>query len=488
MSFGFLGIQFGFALQNANVSRIFETLGARVDEIPILWVAAPVTGLLVQPIIGYFSDRTWNFLGRRRPYFLAGAVLASLSLIVMPNSPALWFAAGMLWIMDASINVSMEPFRAFVGDNLPSSQRTTGFAMQSFFIGTGAVIASSLPWVLTNWLGLSNQAPEGVIPDSVKWSFYIGAVVFFSAVLWTVLRSKEYSPVELAAFDEDDDVKAGPWDVPEKGGAVNSFRNGLILIVLGAGLTLWFALSHFPKELFLFSAGLLLTGILFLSANLMKKTTGSGTGFVLMVEDMQRMPRTMKQLAVVQFFSWFALFSMWIYITPAVTSHLYFTSDTTSKLYNDGADWVSLCMGLYNGVAALVAFGLPILARRTSRRDAHMICLILGGIALASIYFLPDPNWLLAPMIGIGIAWASILSVPYAMLVGALPAAKMGFYMGVFNFFIVIPQLVAAALLGFIVRTFFDGSAVHALIVGGVAMIIAGLLCRRVEDLDEVKI
>jgi maltose/moltooligosaccharide transporter len=487
MSFGFLGIQFGFALQNSNVSRIFETLGAKVDDIPILWVAAPLTGLIVQPIIGYFSDRTWNFLGRRRPYFLAGALLASMALIIMPNSPSLWFAAGMLWILDASINISMEPFRAFVGDNLPSKQRTAGFAMQSFFIGTGAVVASSLPYVFTNWFNVSNQAPEGQIPDSVKWSFYIGGIVYILAVLWTIIRSKEYTPVELAAFTEREN-ETGSVEAPSQTRtSVNAFRTGLILLVIGLILTIWFGFSHFPKELFLFSSGALLIGILFLVAGFLKRTTGKASGFVTMMEDIHDMPPAMRQLAIVQFFSWFALFAMWIYTTSAVTSHLYHTSDPTSRAYNDGADWVSLCMGIYNGVAALVAFGLPVLARRTSRRVAHMIALICGGLGLVSVYFLPDPQWLILSMVGVGIAWASILSVPYAMLVGSLPSHKMGYYMGVFNFFIVIPQIVAAALLGFFVKSFFDGSAVHALILGGLAMIVAGFLCLRVNDVDDKK-
>lgn len=488
MSFGFLGIQFGFALQNANVSRIFETLGAKVDDIPILWVAAPLTGLIVQPIIGYFSDRTWNFLGRRRPYFLAGALLASVSLIVMPNSPALWFAAGMLWILDASINISMEPFRAFVGDNLPSHQRTKGFAMQSFFIGTGAVIASSLPYVFTNWFNISNQAPEGIIPDSVKWSFYTGGVVFLSAVLWTIFRSKEYTPVELAAFTETHDIEKPLHKEEFSTGAVQSFRTGVFFVVIGIILTTWFGLSDFPKELFLFSSGALLIGLLFLVAGMLKRSTGHSSGFVTMMDDILHMPKAMRQLAVVQFFSWFALFSMWIYATSAVTSHLYHTTDPTSELYNDGADWVSLCMGIYNGVAALVAFGLPVLAARTSRRVAHMIALICGGLGLISVYFLPNPLWLILSMVGVGIAWASILSVPYAMLVGSLPSHKMGYYMGVFNFFIVIPQIVAAALLGFLVRNLFGNSSVHALILGGLSMIVAGFLCLRVNDVDDIKI
>ncbi len=391
----------------------------------------------------------------------------------------------MLWIMDASINISMEPFRAFVGDNLPSSQRTKGFAMQSFFIGTGAVIASSLPYVFTNWLGISNQAPDGVIPDSVKWSFYIGGGVYFLAVIWTVLRSKEYSPVELASFTEN--IEAGRNTATSSGErkSIDTFRSGMVFLVIGLLLTVWFGVGGFPKELFLFSSGALVIGMLYLAASYMKRSTGRAGGFVAMIDDLHHMPPAMKQLAVVQFFSWFGLFAMWIYTTSAVTSHLYQTTDTTSKLYNDGADWVSLCMGLYNGVAALVAFALPVLAKATSRRHAHMIALILGGLGLASIYILPDPQWLVLSMVGVGIAWASILSVPYAMLVGSLPAHKMGFYMGVFNFFIVIPQIVAAALLGFIVKTFFMGSAVHALVIGGLSLIVAGVLCLRVHDADD---
>jgi len=266
---------------------------------------------------------------------------------------------------------------------------------------------------------------------------------------------------------------------------VENFRTGVIFLVIGLILTMWFGLSDFPKELFLFSSGALLAGILFMAAGVMKRTTGKRSGFVTMVDDLQHMPPAMKQLAVVQFFSWFALFSMWIYTTSAVTSHLYHTSDATSKLYNDGADWVSLCMGIYNGVAAIVAFGLPVLAARTNRKTAHMIALILGGLGLMSVYFLPDPQWLILSMVGVGIAWASILSVPYAMLVGSLPSHKMGYYMGVFNFFIVIPQIVAAALLGFLVKTLFDGSSVHALLIGGASMILAGVLCQRVNDVDD---
>jgi len=421
MSFGFLGIQFGFALQNANVSRIFETLGASQDELPILWLAAPVTGLLVQPIIGYFSDRTWHpRWGRRRPFFAVGAILASLALCIMPNAGLLWIAAGTLWLMDASINISMEPFRAFVGDMLPGHQRTRGFAMQSFFIGIGAVVASMLPYILTNWLGVSNTAPAGEIPNSVKWSFYMGAIAFFSAVMWTVSRTKEYPPDDLEKLKADN-------------------KNLSSVQIL--------------RESF---------------------------------EGIFQMPKTMAQLAVVQFFSWFALFSMWIYTTSAVTKHIYGTSDTSSALYNEGADWVGIMFATYNGVAALTALMLPWLAKVTSRKITHLICLCCGGLGLLSFYMIKDPNLLIMSMVGVGIAWASILSVPYAMLSSSLPAKKMGYYMGVFNFFIVIPQIVAAGILGFMLRNFLDGAAINAIIVGGASMILAGFLSLIVDDKEEV--
>ena len=422
MSFGFLGIQFGFALQNANVSRIFETLGASIDQIPILWIAAPVTGLIVQPIIGYLSDRTWGKLGRRRPYFLIGAILASLSLLIMPNSPSLWIAAGMLWIMDASINISMEPFRALVADLLPSEQRTTGFAVQSFFIGTGAIIASVLPYIFTNWLGISNTAPAGQIPPSVRYSFYIGAFAFISAVSWTVFRTKEYPPENIELFEH------------------NKLQ----------------------------SKGLL-------------------KGVVEIFKSFVGMPKTMIQLAVVQFFSWFALFAMWIYTTPAVTHHIYGATDTSSELFNEGANWVGVLFAIYNGFAALTAFLLPWIAKRTSRKTVHMISLICGGIGLASFYFIKDPNLLLISELGIGLAWSSILAMPYAILAGSIPSEKMGVYMGIFNFFIVIPQITAAAILGFFVNHFFNNEAIYALLIGGASMVVAAVLVMFVNDLDEVQ-
>lgn len=490
MSFGFLGIQIGFALQNANVSRIFETLGAKVENIPILWIAAPVTGLLIQPIVGYFSDRTWNRLGRRRPYFLGGAILASLALLFMPNSPSLWVAAGMLWIMDASINISMEPFRAFVGDNLPSEQRTTGFAMQSFLIGTGAVAASILPWLLTRQFGVSNEAPQGVIPDSVRLSFIFGAAVFFAAVLWTVLRSKEYSPEEMAAFSENQAREVAIGKVRSAaehavlGGRQISL--GIALLVLGTLVSAWLA-SAAIYQVMILSAGVAVAGLLLIVSGMLQRRGSYDNGFVTILNDFQDMPRTMKQLAWVQFFSWFALFSMWIYTTPAVTAHLYGTTDTTSAAYNEGANWVGVGFGAYNGVAAIVAFLIPVLARKTSRKTAHAICLACGALGLLSILLLKDPRLLLGSMVGVGIAWASILAMPYAILTGSLPPSKMGYYMGVFNFFIVIPQIVAAAILGFFVSRFFGGQAIYALAIGGGSLLLAALLTLRVEDRDDAE-
>ena len=487
MSFGFLGIQFGFALQNANVSRIFETLGADIGSIPILWIAAPVTGLIVQPIIGHMSDKTWNRLGRRRPYFLGGAILASTAIIFMPNSPVLWVAAGMLWIMDASINISMEPFRAFVGDMLPNEQRTIGFSMQSFFIGTGAVIASALPYIMTNWFNISNTAPPGEIPDSVKFSFYVGGAVFFLAVLWTIIKSKEYSPEELKIFSEAELKanlsRANIYDViPVK--AQMLFRNGLIWSLGGliGSLIIYFILKENDFGLYVLFIGAFLFGLLQVLVGFLSNKEKAERGLVTVMNDLYKMPKTMKQLAVVQFFSWFALFAMWIYTTPAVTHHIYGATDPTSALYNEGADWVGVLMAVYNGFAAVMAFVLVALAKKFNRKKVHMISLICGGLAFASFYIIKDPELLLVSELGIGLAWASILAMPYAILTGSLPAEKMGVYMGIFNFFIVIPQITAAAILGFFVKNVFGGEAIYALLLGGASMIIAGLLVNIVDD------
>jgi len=488
MSFGFLGIQFGFALQNANVSRIFETLGAKVENIPILWIAAPVTGLIIQPIIGHMSDNTWNRLGRRRPYFLTGAILASLALILMPNSPVLWIAAGMLWIMDASINISMEPFRAFVGDMLPSEQRTTGFATQSFFIGTGAVIASVLPYVLTNWFHIQNTAPAGHIPLSVKLSFYIGGVVFISAVIWTVIRTKEYSPEELKEFSSEEKSKANYVPDAENIHPSGVFvKRGIYWILAGVLLSIIIRFYSLEKELYILSVGIGTFGLIQIITGLFVSGGKTKSGLVVVLSDLYSMPKTMRQLAIVQFFSWFALFSMWIYTTSAVTSHIYGTKDPTSELYNQGANWVGILFAVYNGFAALVAFLLPVLAKLTNRRVTHSISLIAGGLGLISIILIHTPHMLILSMLGIGLAWASILAMPYAILTGSLPVNKMGTYMGIFNFFIVIPQILAASILGFFVRDVFGGESIYALVTGGVSMFIAALLILFVNDVDESK-
>ncbi len=424
MSFGFFGIQFGFALQNANVSRIFQTLGAEIDKIGILWIAAPITGLLVQPIIGYLSDRTWHpKWGRRRPFFFIGALFSAIALFLMPQSSVLWMAATLLWVLDASINISMEPFRAFVGDKLPSSQRTTGFATQTFFICLGAVIASLLPYIFTNYLNISNTAPECVISDSVKYSFYIGAVVFLFSVLWTVFTTKEFPPENIESWAQ------------EK-----------------------------------------------------LKTKGLMHGFAEITTGIFKMPTTMLQLAVVQFFTWLAFFAMWIYTTSGIAQNAFGTTDTTSKTFQDAGDWVGVMFMVYNGVSAITAFLLPMLAKRIGRKYTHMICLIIGGIGLVSMLFIESKMMLLLPMVGVGLAWSSTLTMPYAILAGALPASKMGFYMGVFNFFIVIPQILAAAILGFFVKTMFNEQGIYALVIGGISMIIAGLLNIIVKDKDDEKL
>lgn len=418
MSFGFFGIQFAFALQNANVSRIFQTLGAEIDDIGYLWIAAPVTGLIVQPIIGYMSDRTWHRKwGRRRPFFFVGALFAAFALFVMPHSHVLWMAAIMLWVLDASINVSMEPFRAFVGDKLPPSQRTLGFATQTFFIGLGAVIASMLPYVLTNYFGVSNVAPEHIIPDAVKYSFYAGAVVIFLSVLWTVITSDEYPPEDIEKWRREKQSSRG-------------FTKGFVEIVKG--------IAHIPK--------------------------------------------TMKQLAIVQFFTWVGFYCMWLYTTGAVAENVYHTSDASSQGFQDAGNWVGVMFTTYNFISFAAAFLLPVIAKKISRVWTHLISLVLGGIGLVLIFFIKDHQLLLVPMVLVGIAWASTLTIPYAILAGSLPAEKMGFYMGVFNFFIVIPQLIASGIMGLLIRYVFGHQAIYALVFGGICMIIGGLCNLLVND------
>src|ERR1700761_7403514 len=470
MCFGFLGLQFGLALQNANVSRIFQTLGANVNDIPALWIAAPLTGLIVQPIIGHYSDRTWNRLGRRRPYFLAGALFASLALLWMPNAPVLWVAAGLLWILDASINVSMEPFRALVGDQLPTQQRPAGYAMQSFFIGAGAVIASILPWVLAK-LGVTNVAKDGGIPDTVKYAFYGGGAVLLGAVLWTIVTTREYAPAQLQSFT--DNVADGPTaDVSR------AWRPGLLLLLVGIAVLL--AIRHFSleKEVYLLASGLIVFGLLF---TWLSHTRSHGMLREVM-GDLYGMPTSMRRLAGVQLFSWFALFAMWIYTTAGVTQTIYATTDTTSSVYNEGANWVGVLFAAYNGFGALAAVVIPLMARRWGLRISHVMNLCLGGAGLLSFLYIRDPRWLLASMVGVGFAWASILSLPYALLSDNLPTAKMGVYMGIFNFFVVIPQLLAASVLGLLLRLCFHTQPIWALGMGGVSLLIAGLCTLRVPE------
>lgn len=426
---GFLGIQFGFALQNANASRILQNFGADVEHLSWFWLAAPVTGLIIQPLVGHYSDRTWTRMGRRKPYFLAGAILASVALCLMPNSgslagfvPPMFVGAGMLMIMDASLNISMEPFRALVGDMLPSEQRTAGFSVQATLIGLGAVVGSFLPYILAEWVGISKVAPAGEVPDNVIFSFYFGAVVFLTTIIWTLMKTNEYSPEELARFN-------GIEESADKLGGLS--------------------------EIF---------------------------------KDFAAMPKTMKQLGVVQFFSWFALFSMWVFSTPAIAQHVYGTAvdDTSSAAYNDAGNWVGVMFTVYNAVSAGFAMLLPIIAAKLGRKRTHSLALLIGAVGFLSIYFIKDPNLLLGSMICVGFAWASILSMPYAILAGAIPAKKMGIYMGIFNFFIVIPQIVNGLFGGPMIKRVFDSHAIYALILAGVSFLIAAISVHFVEDRDEV--
>ncbi len=413
MSFGFLGIQFGWGLQMANMSAIYEYLGARADQIPILWLAAPLTGLIVQPIIGHMSDHTWNRLGRRRPYFLTGAILSSLALLLMPNSSALWMAAGLLWILDASINISMEPFRAFVADMLPEDQRTRGFAMQSIFIGLGAVIASAMPYLLTNVFGLTEVRAQGAIPISVRFSFYMGAAAFFGAVMWTILRTREYPP---------------------EGGE--------------------------PKRQ---SAGL--------AANARE-----------ILDSIAETPATMRQLAAVQFFTWLGLFCMWLYFAPAVARNVFGAPDENSPLYTTGVEWAGLCFGMYSVVCFFFSWWLPSIAGRLGRRATHAICLLCGAAGLLSVGVIHDRWLLLLSMIGVGIAWASTLSMPYAILAGCVPPAKTGIYMGIFNFAIVLPEIIASLVFGWVMGHLLGNNRLLAVMGGGVFMIVAASLMARVQE------
>ena len=474
MCFGFLGIQFAFQLQNSNMSRIFQTLGASMEDLPILWVAAPLTGLIVQPIIGYYSDRTWNSLGRRRPYFLAGALLASAALIAMPNSPALWFAAGLLWVLDASINVAMEPFRAFVGDQLSERQRPSGYAMQSFFIGVGAVIAGVLPYVFAQQ-GITNVGTgEGAasIPDTVRYSFYIGGIVIAGAVLWTILTTREYPPAELHAFAD-----ATPSSEGVTPGST-AHASGRGLLWLGVGIAGAWLVWHFERRAELY----ILCGLFGAWGAALLLNRGARDGmFSTLMRDIDAMPLRMRQLIPVQFFSWLALFSMWLFTNPAVTQVHFHATDTVGAAYNEGANWVGVLFSAYSGFAALAAIVIPLMVRKLGLTVSHCINLVLGGVGLASFFVIRDPDWLLASMVGVGFAWASIVSLPYALLAGSVPSRKMGVYMGIFNFFIVIPQLVAASVLSDALKPLLGGQPIYVLVVGGASFVLAGVLALRVK-------
>jgi maltose/moltooligosaccharide transporter len=418
MSFGFLGIQFGWGLQMANMSAIYEYLGARADQIPILWLAAPLTGLLIQPMIGHASDRTWGPLGRRRPYFLTGAILSSLMLVLMPNCSQLWIAAGMLWILDASINVSMEPFRAFVADILPEGQRTSGFAMQSLFIGLGAVVASVLPWLLTNVFHL--QAGVGdtrAVPATVRLSFYIGAVAFIGAVLWTIVTTKEYPPENLEEFRKAKAQSAG------------------------------------------------------LAANAKEILTAIG-----------EMPDTMRKLGPVQLLTWLGLFCMWLYFPIAVAHNVFGANDPSSPSYKAGIEWGGICFALYSAVCFAFSFALPLLAKTLGRKHTHTVSLLCGAAGLMSVAVIHDKYVLLLSMVGVGIAWASTLSMPYAVLAASLPPARTGVYMGIFNFFIVTPEILASLFFGWLMIHVLNNNRIYAVIAGGVFMLLAAALMQRVKD------
>jgi maltose/moltooligosaccharide transporter len=432
LSFGFLGIQMGFALQNANASRVLQIFGADIHELSWFWIVAPLTGLIVQPIVGHYSDKTWTKLGRRRPFFLTGAVLASIGLVFMPNAdmftafmPALWVGAGMLMIMDASFNIAMEPFRALVADVLPSDQRTLGFSVQTILIGIGAVIGSWLPYVLTNWFGIANTAEAGKVPLSLMLSFIIGAIVLIISILITVFTTKEYSPEEMAL--------------------INNFE-----------------LEENVEESSLWN----------------------------IFTDFKNMPTTMKQLSWVQFFSWFGLFGMWVFTTPAIAHHVYGLSleDSHSSEYQNAGDWVGILFGIYNAISAIYAFFLPAIAKKLGRKRTHAFSLVIGGLGLISIYFAPNENWLILSMFGIGIAWASILAMPYAILAGSIPPRKMGVYMGIFNLFIVIPQIINALIGGPVVKYLYGGDPIYALVTSGVSLLIAATLVSKVKDVDDAQI
>jgi maltose/moltooligosaccharide transporter len=485
ISFGFFGIQIGFALQNANMSRIFQTLSPNnpeiLNDLPALWVAAPLTGLLVQPIIGHMSDKTWlGRLGRRRPYFLAGAIMAALALLVMPLAPVLLFAAVMLWLLDASLNISMEPFRAFVGDMLRKDQHSVGYAVQTAFIGVGAVVGSIFPKAL-EWAGVSNVAAPGVIPDTVRYAFWFGGVALFLAVMWTVISTKEYSPEEMAAFD-------GPHSAEEQGEtlrllAARTSSSSLVWIGAGAAVVAAVAAFGLEKEVYLLGGLLVAYGIASIIAISMAKAGKSASMLGHIVGDFSGMPPLMKRLALVQFFSWSALFIMWINTTPIVAQRVFGATDASSPRFQEAGNWVDTLFATYNGVAAIAALSLlPWLSARIGKVQTHMVGLLCGAAGYASFFFIRDAQLLLISEVGIGIAWASILAMPYAILASSLPQRKLGIYMGLFNVFVVVPQLLVATVMGSIMKAWFPTEPIWTMAFASATLVLAALSMMRVEE------
>ena len=482
ISFGFFGIQIGFVLQNGNMSRIFQTLGASMDDLPVLWVAAPLTGLIVQPIIGHLSDRTWNRFGRRRPYFVTGALLAAIALFLMPLAPTfaapLLFAAALLWVLDASLNIAMEPFRAFVGDMLDKSQHATGYAMQTAFIGAGAVVAAIFPWLLGE-LGVSNTAADGQLPDTVRWSFWAGAVALFAAIMWTVLKTKEYSPTQMAAFEAGREVEqtAGVEALAAKG-----YGGPAMWIVAGAVTASLVAPFALEKEIYLLAGLLAVYGVLSAIGISFARSGRPANMLSSIVGDFSGMPDTMKRLALVQFFSWSALFIMWIYSGPIVSQYFFGSTDTASEAYNEGANWWNLVYTVQNGVAAVAALALlPAMSKRLGKAKTHMTCLLLGALGFLGYFLLRDPNLLIVCEVLKGIAWASILAMPYAILASSLPQAKLGIFLGLFNIFIVVPQLLVATLMGTVMKAFFPEEPIWTMLFAAASWTIAAFAMLQVE-------
>jgi len=481
ISFGFFGIQIGFALQTANMSRIFQSLGSSLDDLPALWIAAPLTGLLVQPIVGHLSDRTWlGRLGRRRPYFIGGAILAALSLVLMPLSTQLLMAAVLLWALDASLNITMEPFRAFVGDMLRKDQHTAGYAVQTAFIGAGAVLGSIFPYELDRW-GVSNVAGASGIPETVRISFWVGGIALFVAVLWTVLTTKEYSPKEMAAFGESAEHPDGDQTIR----ALASRSVGSSLAWIAAGILVVIGVLEFAleKEMYVLGGLLIAYGLASIAGIQLAKAGKQNNMLANIVGDFSGMPSVMKRLALAQFFSWSALFIMWINTTPVVADNFYHAPDPASAAYQEAGNWVGVLFSVYNGVACIAALAiLPWLAKSIGKARTHMLCLLAGAAGYLSFLVIKDPKVLIASEIGIGIAWASILAMPYAILASSLPQRKLGIYMGLFNAFIVIPQLLVATVMGTIMKAFFPGQPIWTMLAAGIVMVLAALAMLRVPD------